>query len=308
MWKQTKKFHFALCMAVIMAIAGVDGAAAAAEAWNKAKRSELPEIQYGDPIPWETVNEIFPRKTNAQIIDFETGLSFMVQRRAGSRHADVQPLTKEDSRTMKEIYSGKWSWRRRAVLVKVGDRFVAASMNGMPHGAGAISGNNFRGHFCLHFTGSTTHKVRKPDPGHQLMIYKASGKLNDVLATAEPERVVELFFASLKEQDLDSMKLTLDETDKETVEEFTATAAQVENIRIMQKAEGLHHNEQPATTVEIPVRLLVFTRPDNKKLKGEVILRVTRNSPSDRWKVDVKPLLDFLTGKQEAVRSPAKSD
>ncbi|MDQ7862437.1 hypothetical protein RCO48_19800 [Peribacillus frigoritolerans] len=51
-------------------------------------------------LPWEIVNNIIPDKTNFTIIDIETGLSFKVQRRAGSHHADVQPLTKEDTQIM----------------------------------------------------------------------------------------------------------------------------------------------------------------------------------------------------------------
>ena len=51
---------------------------------------------------------------------------------------------------MKEIY-GEWSWERRAIIVVVGGRRIAASMAGMPHGAGLIKDNDFPGHFCVHF-------------------------------------------------------------------------------------------------------------------------------------------------------------
>lgn len=60
----------------------------------------------------------------------ETGLQFQVQRRAGKNHADVQPLTKQDTAVMKQIYQGKWSWKRRAILVRKDDQFLAASMHG----------------------------------------------------------------------------------------------------------------------------------------------------------------------------------
>ena len=36
-------------------------------------------------LPWEEVNNIIPNKTKFTIIDIETGLTFKVQRRAGSR-------------------------------------------------------------------------------------------------------------------------------------------------------------------------------------------------------------------------------
>ncbi len=39
---------------------------------------------------------------------------------------------------MKEIYGGKWSWKRRAIIVIHQDQWIAASMHGMPHGAGVM--------------------------------------------------------------------------------------------------------------------------------------------------------------------------
>lgn len=98
-------------------------------------------------LPWEIVNNIIPDKTNFTIIDIETGLSFKVQRRAGSHHADVQPLTKEDTQIMKKIYNNKWSWNRRAIIVLINNQMIAASMHGMPHGAGALP-NGFQVILC----------------------------------------------------------------------------------------------------------------------------------------------------------------
>jgi hypothetical protein len=101
-------------------------------------------------LPWEDVNEILPNKTKFTIIDVETGLQFRVQRRAGNQHADVQLLTREDTQIMKKIYNGKWSWKRRAIIVLISDQMIAAFIHGMPHGAGALQ-NGFLGHFFVHF-------------------------------------------------------------------------------------------------------------------------------------------------------------
>lgn len=121
-------------------------------------------------LPWETVNELIPNRSFFTIMDVETGKKFKVQRRAGSRHADVQPITDNDTKIMKEIYNGKWDWKRKAIIVISNARWIAASMHGMPHGAGALN-NNFPGHFCVHFYGSTTHLTGKMDLSHKLMIY-----------------------------------------------------------------------------------------------------------------------------------------
>lgn len=165
---------------------------------------ELPESKqtlYGEYLPWEQANQVFPKYAQCTVQDFETGKQFQVVRRAGSSHADVQPLTARDTEIMKSIY-GQWSWRRRAVLVKLIDgRMLAGSMNGMPHGAGAVKGNNFNGHFCLHFRGSKTHSSSKVDPVHQAMIWKSAGVLEEELSSMPAPQVLETFLAVLDQGD-----------------------------------------------------------------------------------------------------------
>jgi hypothetical protein len=145
-------------------------------------RKELDNLEeairekYGELIPWEEAKELFPLMGYATVIDFNTRLSFRVQRRAGPDHADVQPLTREDKAIMKKIFGGVWSWNRRAIIVDTGSRRIAASMNGQPHGAGAIQDNNFPGHFCIHFYKSTTHSHHL-DPDHIRMVLRAAGKI-----------------------------------------------------------------------------------------------------------------------------------
>lgn len=132
--------------------------------------------RFGMLIPWEEADEIFSMFSYARVIDIYSGASFMVQRREGSSHADVQPLTAEDTAIMKEIFHGTWTWQRSGIIVEVNGRRIAASMNGMPHGAGKIKDNNFPGHFCIHFINSTTHSGNV-DKRHLEEILKAAGKL-----------------------------------------------------------------------------------------------------------------------------------
>lgn len=131
--------------------------------------------RYGALLPWEEVDIIFPIFALAKITDIYTGASFSVQRREGSLHADVQPLTTEDTAIMKKIYNGHWSWDRKGIILETGGYRIAASMNGMPHGSGKIDDNRFPGHFCIHFLGSTTHSGNM-DLRHHQEILKASGK------------------------------------------------------------------------------------------------------------------------------------
>ena len=123
---------------------------------------------------WSKANQYFPLKSKAKVTDVATGKSFWVYRMGGTHHADVEPLTANDTAIMKSIYGGKWSWARRAIIVEINGRKMAASMNGMPHGSQTIHNNNFNGQFCIHFLGSTTHGSGKVDPDHQAMVKKAA--------------------------------------------------------------------------------------------------------------------------------------
>lgn len=127
-------------------------------------------------MDWWTsdIQKIFARGVTATITDVETGLAWREQRRGGTNHADVQPLTAADTAVLKKVYGGTWSWKRRAIFVTINGVNYAASMNGMPHGGGSISGNNFNGHHCIHFTNSRTHGSNKVCDLHQAAIQTAA--------------------------------------------------------------------------------------------------------------------------------------
>ncbi len=113
-----------------------------------------------------------PKGAIFQVKDIRTGKVFTVKRWSGYNHIDAEPKTASDTKIMKSIY-GHWSWRRRPVLVKYNGHVYAASMNGMPHGTSTISGNNFDGHFCIHFYKSKTHGSGKVDDMHQNCVREA---------------------------------------------------------------------------------------------------------------------------------------
>ena len=113
-----------------------------------------------------------PKGATFKVKDIKTGKVFTVKRWSGANHIDAEPASASDTATMKSIY-GHWSWKRRAVLVKYNGHVYAGSMNGMPHGTQTISGNNFDGHFCIHFYGSKTHGSKKVDSMHQSCVAEA---------------------------------------------------------------------------------------------------------------------------------------
>lgn len=234
------------------------------------------EVHFGKPLDWREVKKAFRRMGYAEVIDVETGKRFRVQRRAGSKHADVQPVTKADSRIMKEIYQGRWSWKRRAILLSIDGTQYAASMHGMPHGAGGIYGNNFHGHFCIHFRGSTTHGSGKTDPSHQLMVAKAAGQLPALLMKADPYQLIDLYLVALHEQDRSLLSLL-----------STGNKLDAPPVPIAAVKRGAPFPEEVpgglAMVVPVQVR---YVPPQGKEEKAEWIFLLRRASELDRWKVD----------------------
>lgn len=140
-------------------------------------------------LPWSIVNQLWKGGETALIIDVATGKSFQARRLYGFYHADVEPLTRTDTESMLAAYGGEWSWERRAVLVCLRNLFIAASINGMPHGKKSIAGNGFPGQFCVHFLGSRVHQSGKVDLDHLAMIRQAAAfDLNRMSLSNEQER------------------------------------------------------------------------------------------------------------------------
>ena len=234
-------------------------------------------------LPWDQVNNIMPKYTIFTIIDVETGFSFKVQRRAGSQHADVQPLTYKDTKIMKKIYNGKWSWNRRAILVLVEDQLLAASMHGMPHGAGALK-NGFPGHFCVHFWESTTHKRDKMDPAHQLMILKAAGKLDDYLNEIDPYKMIEIFALAVNNHD----KNILGETIAKNKYKQKLTSKMIKDISyfgIMGMSLLPMEDLNDQFVMEVPVKV-EFVDKNKGKTKKVIQFLVRRDSLIDRWYIE----------------------
>jgi len=160
------------------------------------QESESTEVQM---LHWSEVDKLWPRGTYATIVDYDTGKSFRAMRSGGYNHADVETATAEDTAVLKSLYGGAFSWNRRAIIVKVNGKSIAASMAGMPHagrddkpnrvmvsdrsggyGYGqnldAVKGNNMDGVIDVHFYGSKTHGTNRECPQHQAQVKRAAGK------------------------------------------------------------------------------------------------------------------------------------
>lgn len=236
-------------------------------------------------LDWKQVDEILPRYSKFTVIDLETGKRFKVQRRAGSNHADVQPLTVKDTKIMKKIYGGKWSWKRRAIIVMdQKDNWIAASMHGMPHGAGALK-NNFPGHFCIHFYGSTTHRTNSMDLSHKLMILKSAGKLDDYLGVANPYEVINAYITGFKQQDAS----IISEASVQNIR-LKPILKNIENVRISRMELLPPEDLLEEISLEVPVEIdWVIKNRGRQIYKGAIHL--VRFSPGDAWKIDSKQFI-----------------
>ncbi len=165
----------------------------------------LPEVTRGTgrggvPVNWYDIKPRFTAgNTVLTVEDYRTGVRFNVQvSYCATVHADIEPLTPQDTETVKKLWGG-YSWDRRPVLIHFDGQVYAASMNGMPHagleaepegitvsgrsggfGRGYnfddVKGNGMDGHLCLHFVGSRTHGSNKIDEKHQANIRIAAGQ------------------------------------------------------------------------------------------------------------------------------------
>ena len=147
------------------------------------EKEEINVIVYQDNW-FDFVNEFFEKYTTAQVIDVDTLITYTVKRVGGYNHADVEPISALDTSKMYSIYDNEWSWVRRAVWVKYGDRYIAASINGYPHSYDLVENNDMTGHTCIHFLMSRTHGTNRVDEAHQAAVEKAYNnqqRLNDFL-------------------------------------------------------------------------------------------------------------------------------
>lgn len=126
---------------------------------------------------WFTyVNSRWQRGEKCLVIDYATGIQYYMIRVGGSLHADVEPATKADCAKLLKTYGGVWTYERRAVVVRIGGEYIAASTNGFPHGYETVANNDMYGQVCIHFLNSKTHCGDAVCPIHQAMVRKAAGK------------------------------------------------------------------------------------------------------------------------------------
>lgn len=89
---------------------------------------------------------------NIEAYDPETGISWTLYVMSRGRHADVEPLTADDTAAMMAAFGGVETWTPKPVYIKLPDgRWSLATTHNVAHGSQVIGGNNFDGQNCVHF-------------------------------------------------------------------------------------------------------------------------------------------------------------
>ena len=239
---------------------------------------------YGTLATWEEGKQVIAMKGIFTVVDLETGLQFRAQRRAGSTHADVQPMTRQDTAVMKRIYGGRWTWKRRAILVRKDEHVLAASMHGMPHGGDGIPGNGFSGHFCIHFLGSRTHGSGQVDPDHQVMIHKAAGRLRRYVSNASPGALADLYLTAINQQDSE-IAAALFRGRSAAKPHIERDFAAISAIRRVSPDPVLGDDANDGLVLSIPIRVNIFGSSGTKHDR-KMVFHYTREGIGEPWKID----------------------
>ena len=123
-------------------------------------------------LDWSQTDNLIPQECEFEVVDLQSGQSFMAVRTGGENHADIEPKDETDVQILKQITP--WTWTRRPVLVKVNDfAYLPASLALYPHGF-CQTQKSINGHLCLHFKNSKTHGTNRPDEEHQKCVERAT--------------------------------------------------------------------------------------------------------------------------------------
>lgn len=133
-------------------------------------------VPAGELVSWEQVQAMLELNASYTITDYNTGETFSMVYVGGEHHAEMECADAFNAGIFREVFGGEYNYSKRPVVISIGDRSIAASLYGWPHGEDHYGGNEMDGHTCLFFDGSLSHVGGLPDAEHTEMIYQAAGR------------------------------------------------------------------------------------------------------------------------------------
>ena len=104
---------------------------------------------------------------NLTVYEPDSGITFTLYVMSRGRHADVEPLTADDTAKMMNAWGGEETWTPKDVYIQLPDgRWTLAVMHNVAHGSQTISNNNYDGQNCVHFLRNMSEcEANDPDYG-----------------------------------------------------------------------------------------------------------------------------------------------
>ncbi len=130
----------------------------------------------GAAVSWNEVKELLSEGSAYTFTDFNTGSTFSMSLVSINAHAEMECVTPADTQVFLSSFGGAFNYSKRPVVMHVGERLIAASMQGQPHGQDTVSGNDMDGHVCVYFSESLSHVGALPDVEHMNQVRKAAGQ------------------------------------------------------------------------------------------------------------------------------------
>lgn len=135
--------------------------------------------RYGHLVDWFLDGQyLIKRNDILSVTDLQTGRVAKLKVMGGFNHADLEPLTANDTAILKQLWP-QWSWTPRPVVIYKDGMNIAASLSGMPHSFDTIADNNVEGHFDCYLLNSKPHSADTSQAyveQHYDNIYIAAGK------------------------------------------------------------------------------------------------------------------------------------
>ena len=148
-------------------------------------------VDWFDTDSRKGMQSIMKKGLSFEVIDVRTGIHWNMERFGDVTahwHADVCPMTKEDTAAMTKAWGGELNSARRPVWVKYDGKFYAASLMGYVHNTDPIGDNGMDGQVCLHFRGSKIHGSGHIDEAQQACVWEAfesAAKLDALIAAGK---------------------------------------------------------------------------------------------------------------------------
>jgi len=110
----------------------------------------------GKLVDWFLDGRYLIKRNDVFIVtDVATGLQIRFKMMGGMNHADVEPLSSDETAKMKKLFPS-WNWTPRPVVIFHKGINFAASLSGMPHSYDTVE-NGVNGHFDLYLYNSKNH-------------------------------------------------------------------------------------------------------------------------------------------------------